>query len=344
MDGTDDEPGPETTGDQPREDRPAAEIDPSTETVRELIETGEASAYLDQCRTEPVEQRKRLLQSCETIADDQPAQVAPLCPTLRPFLDDDDRSVRLCATKLFVTVAEGEPAAVVDTIPALADRLRDDDELSYVRARAAEALGYVALDHPEAVASPEIIAELRVGLRFGESELREKLAKALEHVALGDPSRLRHEVSRLAEQLDDENELVRYHLTSALVVIGEQSPEQVADVTQRLTNRLDDDNHYVRGRSAEALGVVREAVDGVVAAESLGALTSEEPQFVTERARYALGERAAEHLGSREGVRASTGEAVEAITSPDTDGECPRCGTALPANGPPTCPGCGSPY
>jgi HEAT repeat protein len=62
-----------------------------------------------------------------------------------------------------------------------------EDEFYYVRARCAEALGYIAVETPEAVTDPDILADLRIGLAFDEPEGKEKLAKALAHVALGGP-------------------------------------------------------------------------------------------------------------------------------------------------------------
>ena len=86
-----------------------------------------------------------------------------------------------------MTLAESEPEATLPAADALGERLADDEEFYYVRARCAEALGYVAVDAPAAVTDPETLADLRVGLAFDEPEVKEKLAKALAHVALGDP-------------------------------------------------------------------------------------------------------------------------------------------------------------
>jgi HEAT repeat protein len=83
--------------------------------------------------------------------------VEPALPACEALLKDDERSVRLTTAKLFVAAAEADPDAVVPMVPALADRLADDEEFYYVRARSAEALGYVALEHPDIVASPEML-------------------------------------------------------------------------------------------------------------------------------------------------------------------------------------------
>ena len=44
--------------------------------------------------------------------------------------------------------------------------------------------------------SPELLADLRIGLSFDEPVMKEMLAEAIEHVALGDPGRLTHHSRR----------------------------------------------------------------------------------------------------------------------------------------------------
>ena len=230
--------------------------DPSpSDRVIELLEEnahGEASTYLEGIPAHSVDDRKTTIQSLQSVAADRPALVGSLCPVLTTFLEDEERSVRLSTAKLFVAVSETDAASVEPVVGALADRLADDEEFYYVRARCAEALGYVALDHPEAVASPEVLADLRIGLSFDEAEVKEKLAKALEYVALGDTGRLAHQVSSLAEHLDDDQELVRYHLCTALVLVGCDAPEKLAAARDVLAARLTDENAYVQGRAASA--------------------------------------------------------------------------------------------
>ncbi|KZX49087.1 MULTISPECIES: HEAT repeat domain-containing protein [Haloarcula] len=164
----------------------------------------------------------------------------------------EDRAVRLTTTKLSVTLVQSEPAAVLPAVDVLADRLADDELVYYVRARSAEALGYVAVDSPKEVTDPETVADLRIGLEFDEPKVKEKLAKALVHVALGNPHRLRHQVASLAGHLNDKNELVRYHLCTGLVVVGCEYLGMTA-AAEPLQERLGDENPYVQGRAAEAL-------------------------------------------------------------------------------------------
>ncbi|ELZ85009.1 HEAT domain containing protein [Haloferax elongans ATCC BAA-1513] len=280
-------------------------------------------------------------------------------PALTPFLTDSERSIRLTTARLLVTIAESNPNAVVPVVESVAARLADEDEFYYVRARAAEVLGYVALEYPDEVSSPEVLANLRVGLSFDKSEVKEKLAKAIEYVAVGKPERLRHHASRLSEHLDNENELVRYHLTTALVAVGNEHPERLSGVTAALAERLGDENAHVRGRAAEALGVL--AREGVYEESSLEA-TLEAPDgddgsFVSDRVQFALDavresgaqersgtlESDCDEFGTIESVRRTTSEAVDAISSPKSDEECPHCGVALPESGPPMCPHCGAP-
>jgi HEAT repeat protein len=303
-----------------------------------------AADALDQLATAPPEDRQDTLQSLRSLAADRPDRLAPVADALAAFLDDGDRAVRLSAAKLFVALADSDPEVVVGVVAALADRLGDDTEFYYVRARSAEALGYVALEHPTEIATPDVLADLRVGLAFDEPEVREKLAKALECVALGDPDRLRHHVGNLTDRLDDDVELVRYHLCTSLAVLACVHPETAAEADDALVDRLDDSEH-VRGRAAEALGALdRSDADVSVPREVLADLT-DGPDFAARRAAFALGEGvdADPKPGSVVSIRATTEGAVAAITEPEADGECAHCGLELPETGPPMCPRCGAP-
>jgi HEAT repeat protein len=331
------------------------------ELVRQVTE-GPTEAGRDALATlakAPVADRKATTRELREIAEKRPGALAPALPALADLLTDEERAIRLRTAKLFVAVARAEPGAAVATVERLAERLADEEEFYYVRARSAEALGYVALEHPDSVASPETLADLRVGLEFDEPEVKEKLAKALEYVALGDPDRLRHQVERLAEHVDDDGDLVRYHLCTALVAVGCAHPERLAETTEELGARLDDPEPQVRGRAAEALGLVAgSGADVDVPAGTLAALVDDEP-FVAERARFAhdqsSGEDSTEQsdadpddpssvpFGTLDGIRESTESAVDELTSPDVEGECPHCGLELPEQGPPMCPRCGAP-
>ncbi|GGL65049.1 HEAT repeat domain-containing protein [Halocalculus aciditolerans] len=309
--------------------------------------TAEAVAGLSAYESADVEARRDAVQALSRAAEDDAGAVAPLVDALTAFLTDDERSVRLTTAKTLVAVAEADPEAVEDAVPALAARLADEGEFYYVRARAAEALGYVALAAPEAV-SPGVLADFRVGLEFDEREVREQLAKALEHVALGDPERLRHRVSSLAAHLDDGADRVRYHLCSAFVVVGCASPDALADARGALVERLDDERAHVRGRAAEALGVLARDAGESVPRERLKALGDADGEFLAERAAFALnadagGAGEAGGVGTVAGVRETTAAAVEAMTAPDDEHACQHCGLALPERGPPVCPRCGAP-
>jgi len=231
-------------------------------------------------------------------------------------------------------------------VDPLEDRLADGAEFYFVRARCAEALGYVALEHPD-VATPEVVAELRLGLSFDEPEVKEKLAKALEYVATGDPDRLQHHVSSLADHLDDDEVLVRYHLCTALAIVGCAQPSALTAVREALVTRLTDDDAHVRGRAAEALGVLDEESDAA-AEPRLVSLTDDTDPFASRRAQFALdaGSDGADtqpgDIGTVGGIHETTTDAVTEITTPDGDG-CSHCGVALPADGPPMCPRCGAP-
>ena len=343
------------------------------EGVPDLVaqaDDGDLASAVDRLRAAAPEKRKEAIRSlraaveadsaaeADSTVEADPAVDLRGVAALAPFLDDDERPVRLTTAKLFVAVAEADPDAVAPAVESLAARLADEDEFYYVRARSAEALGYVALEHPDTVATPELLADLRVGLEFDEPEVAEKLARALAFVALGDPGRLRHQTGRLAEHLDDEDVLVRYHLTTALVAVGAVHPGNLADATEALAARLDDSNPYVRGRAAEALGLLAGAAesdgdDDSLPISELAELADSEESFVAERARFVTDEypfddstgasTASEPLGTVESVRETTEAATEDLTTPDADGECPHCGLVLPEQGPPMCPRCGAP-
>jgi len=336
------------------DDRPESSLRVAVQEALERNDSEEVAALVSDLQSASVETRKACLRSLKTAVGDDPDLVEPALTACEPFLKDEERSVRLTTAKLFVAAADADPEAVVPMVPALAGRLAADEEFYYVRARSAEALGYVALDHPDTVASPEMLADLKIGLSFDEPEVKEKLAKALEYVALGDPGRLAHQVSSLAEHLDDDQELVRYHVGTALVLVGCDSPETLAAARDALAARLTDENVYVRGRAAEALGLFTrsETTDSVLPESELVTVADDEESFAAERARFALdatGEGdasrdSADGIGTVESVRGMTQGIVEDITAPDADNECPHCGLALPESGPPMCPRCGAPY
>ena len=324
---------------------------PTADRLIELLGDGDGEAVagcLDRIGAAEPDVRKRALRAVRDEADERAVAFDGLAAPLAAFLTDDDRAVRLTTAKTFVALARSEPGTVRSVVDALADRLADDDEFYFVRARCAEALGYVAVESPDAVADPETLADLRVGLEFDEPEVREKLAKALAHVALGDPRRLRHRVGTLAEHLEDGNDLVRYHLCTALVVVGCEAPERLAEVEAALRERLSDESPYVRGRAAEALGLLAGADIGVDADDALDGVDREAaPTFLVDRVAFCrrrLADPACDPVpgvGTVETVRDGTADAVAAMTAPDD--ACPHCGLDLSDGGPPMCPRCGTP-
>lgn len=314
----------------------------------------EVSSTLDSLGAASLDEKRAVLNSLERLVDHHTATLKPLLPVLTSLLETDERAIRLTTAKLLVSVAETDPQTVVSMVSSLADRLSDEEEFYYVRARSAEALGYIALEQPDEVTAPEVLADLRIGLSFDEPEVKQKLAKALEYVALGNPRRLRHQVSSLAEHLADEDELVRYHICTALVCIGTQSPDRLVEVTDALVERLDDECLYVRGRAAEGLGqLADEGVEGVTVPKPLVVeLLKSDESFVEERARFAYSsldgttaiDETSTPVGTIESVRKTTADVADEIESPDIDGECPHCELSLPEDGPLMCPRCGGPY
>ncbi|QAU12027.1 hypothetical protein EKH57_04285 [Halorubrum sp. BOL3-1] len=311
----------------------------------------EAVTWLDDLTTAEDEPRKHALQAVRSHAEAHPERFDGLAAPLTTFLTDEERAIRLTTAKLFVTLSRTEPVAVLPVVDALADRLADDEAFYYVRARCAEALGYVGREHPEAVSDPEILADFRIGLSFDEPEVKEKLAKALECVALGDPSRLRHQVGSLSKHLNDEEELVRHHLCTALAAVGCEHPTKLSDGRDALAARLSDvdENPYTRGRAAEALGLL-EDIDGeeVVVPDEIEADEDEADEFVRSRLAFLRGtqtEQSAgrtDDVGTLDSLRGGTEGVVDAMTTPDGE-DCPHCGLAVPEGGPPMCPRCGAP-
>ena len=329
---------------------------PAPDRLTDLLDEGvqeDVVACIEQLAEADTEDRKRALRAAREVAEERPGVFDGLAAPFSVFLTDAERAVKLTTAKLFVTVARSEAKAVRPAVDALADRLADDDEFYYVRARCAEALGYVALDAPGDVNDPEILADFRIGLEFDEPEVKEKLAKALAYVALGDPDRLGYQIESLAAHLDDDNELVRYHLTTALVAVSCEHPRKLADAEAALRERLTDENPYVQGRAAEALGVLAESdveIESSPNVDVIGTEAEETPSFLTERVRFCQRRLADELSGSTpsgvgtiESVRDGTEEVVEAMTAAE-EGVCPHCGLALAPSGPPVCPRCGAPH
>lgn len=325
---------------------------PSPDRLLERIAEGateEAKDSLARLEAADADVRKRAIRTLREQVDESASAFDGLAEPLATFLNDDERAVRLLTAKLFVALARSEPAAVRPIVDALAARSADDGEFYYVRARCAEAIGYVALDHPDAVDDPELLADLRVGLSFAEPEVQEKLAKALAYVAIGDPSRLRHQVASLAEHLDADAELVRYFLCTALVAIGCDHPSKLADARDPLGRLLDDESPYVRGRAAEALGLLARVDDADVRAPSrVEPGEGDAAEFVAARARFLDAARKGEaaeptagDVGTLASIRGETEAVVEAMTASDDD--CPRCGHILTEGQPPVCPNCGAP-
>jgi len=141
---------------------------PTPERLTALLQEAnhdEVVACLDRLGAAAAETRKRALRAVRNSIEDYPTGLEELATPLAAFLTDDDRAVRLTTAKLFVALAQSEPATVLPAVDALADRLADDEEFYYVRARCAEALGYVAVDSPEEVTDPETLADLRIDWR-----------------------------------------------------------------------------------------------------------------------------------------------------------------------------------
>jgi len=262
-------------------------------------------------------------------AESDPGAVADALAGLAPLLDDDRDSTRLLAAKTYVAVAEHEPDAV-STEP-LEDAL--DDEFYYVRARAVQALGRVTRARGEA--DPPLLARLLNGLAFERAESRERYAGALADCALADAAALRTLVPDIADALDDDSAVVRYHLTTALAAVARLEPDRVAGVAEALEARLADDEPYVVGRAAEALGRAGVAVEGDAVADGEAEADADDEALVFREERVAAGDAAAADLPP---VAEGHDDAAEAVAAPDEVGA-----PALPPGHPDALGGPGGP-
>lgn len=104
---------------------------PTIDRLTTLVTNGEHDAAVEclgQFESAAIDRRKAAIRSLRSIAETDPTRIGGLVPALVPFLEDDQRSVRLTAGKLLVAVARVEPAAVRPAIDAVASRLADEEE------------------------------------------------------------------------------------------------------------------------------------------------------------------------------------------------------------------------
>ncbi len=259
-------------------------------------------------------------------------------PAIGAVLAAEDRAVRLTAAKALANGAAADPEAVVPLAAPLRERL--DDDFYFVRGRAAEAIGHVALADAEAIETTTVLARLLNALSLDRAETRHHVAGALARIALADPRSVRVLTADLADHLTDDETPVRYHLTTALVAVAAEHPGHCQSVTDAIADRLDDDCSHVRGRAAEALGLIG---TGDEYADALEACSGDDP-FVAERVRFALQTPTdpPDGIGDSGAIADATPDIVEAITSPDGEG-CPHCGEPLADRPAPFCPACGAP-
>lgn len=292
----------------------------------------------------PTETQKACATAFRDAVDESTDRGEAALPAVEPLLDSGDRAVRLTAVKGCATLAAARPSAVDPLVSTLTDLL--DDDFYYVRGRAAETLGYVALADPDAIDRATVVARLLNALSLDRPEIRQHVAAAVARIALGDPGALRSVVGEFDAHLDDGDELVRYHLTTAVVAVATEYPTYCRSLAGPLRDRLDDDQSYVRGRAAEALGLVAPVDSEVVAAaaDRLRELT-DGSEFVADRARFALadGTSPPDGVADRTAIAEGTPAIVDDITGPPEDAGCPHCGETLGGVEPPFCPACGAP-
>jgi hypothetical protein len=259
--------------------------------------------------------RHELATALRDRAEADPAAIADALAGLAPLLEDNRDSTRLLAAKTHVAVAEHDPAAVpTDPLEAALD-----DEFYYVRARAVQALGRVA--RARGAVDPSLLARLLNGLAFERAESRERYAGALADCALADPAALRTLVPDIADALDDDSAVVRYHLTTTLAGVAQLEPERVAGVAEALQARLTDDDPYVVGRAAEALGHAGVAVGEETVADGeddADGDATEALAFRDDRVAVTVGDAAPSDLPP---VAEGHSDAAEAVAAPDEMGD-----------------------
>ncbi|WP_276259787.1 hypothetical protein [Haloglomus litoreum] len=255
--------------------------------------------------------RHELATALRERAESDPDAVADALAGLAPLLADDRDSTRLLTAKTYLAVAEARPGAV-PTAP-LRDAL--DDDFYYVRGRAVQALGRVARARGEV--DPSLLARLLNGLELEREESRERYAGALADCALADAAALRTLVPDIADALDDDSAVVRYHLVTALAAVAEVEPGWVADVADALREQLADGESYVAGRAAEALGYAGVAVDRAVAGDG-GDADDEALAFRDERVAFAAGDAPTADLPA---IAEGHDDAAEAVAAPDEQGD-----------------------
>jgi HEAT repeat protein len=268
-------------------------------------------------------------------------------PAVDVLLTADDRSVRLTVAKAVSTFAAADPEAATPLASALVDRL--DDEFYFVRGRAAEAVGHLAVADPDAIETATVIARLLNALSLDRDETRQHVTGALARVALGDSKALRTVTDDIAEHLDDDDPVVRYHLTTALAAVATEYPGYCRSVTDAVGSQLTDDTEYVRGRAVETLALVA-TVDPTAVTDHEDTLNqhTDDESFVAERVQFALEVVASETaeppdgIGDCEAIAAATAQIVEEITASDAEG-CPHCGEVVGDAAVPFCPACGAP-
>jgi HEAT repeat protein len=307
----------------------------------------ESESLADRIRDANPDTTKACADRLRSVTADDPSALDTVRPTVEALLTDDDRSVRLTVTKAVARFARAETESATVFAPALVNRL--DDDFYFVRGRAAEALGHLALADPDAIETATVIARLLNALSLDREEICQEVTGALARIALGDPKALRTVTDDIADDLGDDDPAVRYYLTTAIVAVATEYPGYCRSVTDTVGTRLSDDDEYVRGRAAEVLGLVATVdSDALTDYRSVLEQQTDDDSFVAERAQFALAvaetgtaEQSGD-IGDCAAIAAETADIVDAITTADGEG-CPHCGEPGGGAAAPFCPTCGAP-
>lgn len=260
------------------------------------------------------------LQWFATLAEDYPAQAAPVAPSVIDRLagsaSDDEVGA---AINYVAAVAASEPGAVVDAVPRLTALLQEtppaessavlaltriaeeypeavlpaaDLLLEYIEdtdgsatTSALAAIGYLSKPYPNVAerAIPRLIDLLDADSRYYRANAGGVLADLADEY----PGEVREAVPQATDLLNDIDEKARYNATSILARVAKAYPGDVEPAIGALIDVLEDDFPYTRSNACWALGYV----EATTAEAYLETLAESDPnEDVEEAAKFALGQ------------------------------------------------------
>jgi hypothetical protein len=83
-----------------------------------LLDADGPAAAVERLIAQPADVRATVARDLRALADDRPAETAPMVPALEPLLTDPERPVRLATVKTIVPAAAHDPDAAVERLRA----------------------------------------------------------------------------------------------------------------------------------------------------------------------------------------------------------------------------------